>query len=245
MVARSSRSLLLLSLLISVCLIACAHTKGKKAKDPIEELRSEWSDSDFKFGDDWQVDKAATFLFRSPEYVERYYDLLPDTQAVSEEEITEEKVLAEEYLVFEVTMEYRDKGDLEGRDWKFVLEDGHDNKFKPVDVERSPITTGEEYTASYQSFSPITVERTRGGATVESVTPVFYIPEKASDWCQTFVVYFPRNNPDTGTPILSRDAEKLQLRARGKEKKGLIKTTDELTGKWKAEGLLKEVGELE
>jgi hypothetical protein len=186
--------------------------------------------------DNYQVDHFTWFLLRTPEYVETYYQLLGQKTPVSRDTIEKEMKAAEKHLVVEVNLEAHDKMDLELDKWKFRLKDDHDNEYSPIAVEASEIMQGEEYVKSYNAFQPVTVEKKRGNVTVESITPTFYIPEKGTSWLRTVVLYYPRNQKDSDTPIINENTGTIELEA--KLKRGLIGSKT-LRVKWKAGELVK------
>jgi hypothetical protein len=114
------------------------------------------------------------------------------------------------------------------------LTDDKANKYEPVRVDASPITRGEEYTASYEAFRPVTLVKKRGGTTVESITPTFYSPQEAHNWCRTYVLYFTKTQPDSDIPILNENTKKLEIEAR---LPGLLVPRARLSGEWKVEKL--------
>ena len=93
------------------------YAKKKKKKDPIEALREKWSAFDFKFNDDWQVEVSAFFILRSPEFMEEYFKILQDGEKITDEEITQQEAILDEYLVVEVSMEALKKEDLVADIW--------------------------------------------------------------------------------------------------------------------------------
>lgn len=204
--------------------------KKKKEKDPIELLRDKWGTFDWRFDDNWQVGKFVFFVLRSPEYLDEYFKLLREKQEISEEIISKEKAVLEEYLVVEVSLEAINKNDLNLDKWKFELKDKDGNKFKPIHIEATPVTKGREYIASFKAFKPITMQKKRGDVTIESSTPVFYLPDKASNWVCTCILYFPKNNPETEMPIYHKDAKELRIRAKTKAAR--------LSGTWKIDKIL-------
>jgi hypothetical protein len=206
----------------------------EESKDPIEILEGKWAAYDFQYGKDWEVAEWGWFVLRTPQFVDGYYRLLREKRDISDEQIRKEKAIVEKYLVIEASLEYRDKKFLEEGNWEFELTDDKANKYEPIRVDASPITRGEEYTASYEAFRPVTLEKKRGGATVESITPTFYSPQKAHNWCRTYVLYFPKNQPDSDIPILNENIKELEIEAK---LPGLFAPRARLTGEWKVEKL--------
>ena len=204
----------------------------KKEKDPIEALREKWSAFDFKFADDWQVEVSAFFILRSPEFMEEYFKILEEKQQITEEEITQQKTVLDEFLVVEVSMEALKKEDLAADLWKFELKDKQRNTYDPIKVESLPVAKGDEYIASFKSFQPVTVQKKEGGSTVESITPTFFVPEKGQNWVTTFILYFPKNNPETNTPIYTQNIKEWEIKANKKRVR--------LSGKWKIDKILKK-----
>jgi hypothetical protein len=132
--------------------------------------------------------------------MEEYFKILQDQQKLTEEEITKQKTILDEYLVVEVSMEALKKEDLAADIWTFELKDKSRNTYDPINVESLLGTKGDEFIASFKSFQPVTVQKKEGGSTVESITPTFFVPEKAHNWVTTFILYFPKNNPEPTCP---------------------------------------------
>jgi len=204
----------------------------KKEKDPIETLREKWSTFDFKFDDNWQVEVSAFFILRSPEFMEEYFKILAEKQQITDEEIAQQKAVLDEYLVVEVSMEALAKEDLAADIWKFELEDESSNTYDPIKVESLPVAKGDEFIASFKSFQPVTVQKKEGGSTVESITPTFFVPEKGQNWVTTFILYFPKNHPETNMPLYTQDVKELEIKASKKRVR--------LSGKWKIDKILKK-----
>ncbi len=122
-------------LLLLLVLLNLGYANKKKKKDPIEVLRNKWSTFDFKFNDKWQVEVFAFFILRSPEFIEEYLKILQDQQKITEEEITKQKTILDEYLVVEVSMEALKKEDLAADIWTFELKDKSRNTYDPINVE--------------------------------------------------------------------------------------------------------------
>lgn len=219
-------------LLISIVLINLGYAEKKKPKDPVELLRGKWGTFDWKYDDNWQVEVFAFFVLRSPEFTEEYVKILQDKKQITDDDIAREKRILEEYLIVEVSMEAMIEEDLGADVWTFELRDKSRNTYKPIKVESFPIIKGEEYTSSYKSFQPITVEKKEGERSIESMKPTFFTPDKAQDWVTSFILYFPKNNPETNKPIYHKKAKELEIRAK---KRGV-----RLGGKWKIEKILRK-----
>jgi hypothetical protein len=198
--------------------------------DPIEELQGKWAAYDFNYGSNYELKEWAWFVLRTPEYVDQYYDLLKEKEEIPEEQIRKEKAKVEDYLVIEASLEFLDRNTLEHGKWNFELKDDKDNKYTPVRIDASPVTQGKEVTTSYDALKVVTVEKKRGGVTTESITPTFYVPQEAHNWCRTYILYFPKNQPDSENPVLSKSTEELEIVARVR---GLLGSTTRLKGKWK------------
>jgi hypothetical protein len=218
--------------LVFLCFLNLSFSDKTKEKDPVEILKGKWSAFDFEYTDDWEVEIFGFFVLRTPQFMEEYYALLKERQDISDEDIAQDMALVEEFLIVEASMEALKKEKLIVDNWKFELKDKNKNKFKPIKVESSPITRGDEYIASYRAFTPFTVEKRKAGKTVEKTTPVFFVPEKASDWTCTFLLYFPITNPETEELIFHKRSKELELVAKTRG------TT--LKGKWKVEKLLEQ-----
>jgi hypothetical protein len=126
-----------------------------------------------------------------------------EKQNVSEEQITKEKAILEEYLVIEASLEFLDRNTLEHGKWTFELKDDKNNKHTPIRIDASRVTRGEEVTTSHDTLKVVTVEKQREGGTTESISPTIYVPQKTQNWCRTYVLYFPKNQPNSEIPILS------------------------------------------
>ena len=221
---------LVLGLLVVLSLVSGCAMGKKGPKDPVEELENQWSVFDFHFGDNWEIAESGWFTLRTPTFVDEYYRILQEKTEVSEEEIAKEKEIADQYLVVQASLEYLDKKYLEKGTWEFKLKDDLENTYEPLSVEASPISKGEEVTTGYESFQPVTVTKKRGDVTVESITPSFYIPKEAHNWCRTYVLYFPKNQPGSEVPILNENTEWLEIKAKNGRKN--------LSGKWKIKKIL-------
>lgn len=203
--------------------------------DPVEAHERAWSRLDFTMDANYKTDHFTWFLLRTPEYVETYYHLVGQKQAVDDKTIRTEMAAVEKYLVVEVNLETMNQKDLDLEKWKFRLYDDKGRKYKPVSVDASKIMRGEEYTRSFNAYQPVTVVKKRGNVTVESITPTFYTPNTATAWLRRLVLYFPVFQEDSTIPIVNENAGKIELEAK---LKGII-ASKTLRVKWDAGELVR------
>ena len=229
--------------LISYCLIAIfifcvnpclnAQKKDKKKKEPLDLLKDKWSQFDFHFGDNWEVERMSTFLLKSREFVEDYYDLIKETAVMDEELMQNDINLSQQYVIIEFNHQDLEKR-VYGQDWDFDLEvkdtDKNSFEFKPVKVDTTEVLKGEEIITGFKGIQPVTVEKKRGHITEERITPTFYKAEKSNLWNRTYIIYFPASYPDSDTPIYSNRTSLVRFDA---DTKGIIS----MTAKWKIKDL--------
>lgn len=141
----------------------------------------------------------------------------------------------EKHLVVEMNMEVRAKGELEESRWKFTLRDDKKNTYTPSAIETSPIAKGEEYIASFEAYRPVKLVKKSGGVPIESITPTFYRAQTAQDWVRTFVLYFPRNRPNSDVPIVNENTGHIELEAQMKGRVG----SSTFRAKWDAGELVR------
>jgi hypothetical protein len=229
--------------LLSYCLIAIiilsvntclnAQKKDKKEKDPLDLLKDKWGQFDFHFGDNWEIERMSTFILKSREFVEDYYNLMEGSAAMDEELMQNDLGLSQQYVIIEFNHQ-----DLEKRvydqDWKFDLEvrdnDKNSYQFKPVKVDTTEVQKGEEIITDFKGIQPVTVEKKRGNITQERITPTFWKAEKSNLWNRTYIIYFPAFYPDSDIPIYSDRTSLVRFDA---DTKGIIS----MTAKWKVKDL--------
>ncbi len=229
--------------LLSYCLIIvfvfCVNTcldaqkKDKKEKDPLDMLKDKWGQFDFHFGDNWEIERMSTFLLKSREFVEDYYGLMKESDAMDEELMQNDINLSQQYVIIEFNHQDLEKK-VYDQDWKFDLEvqdnDKNSYEFKPVKVDTTQVLKGEEIITDFKGFQPVTVEKKRGNITEERITPTFWKAEKSNLWNRTYIIYYPAFYPDSEIPILSNHTSLIQFDA---DTKGIIS----MTAKWKFKDL--------
>jgi hypothetical protein len=56
--------------------------------------------------------------------------------------------------------------------WQLELKDRNRNTYKPIKIEASSLSEGDEYIASYKAFTPLAVEKRKAGVThIFSIDP--------------------------------------------------------------------------
>lgn len=226
--------LTLLFLSIGFIMAGCVPEKYK-IKDPLEAHERAWSSLDLTMTKNYDVDRFGWFLLRTPEYLDQYFSLLGKKREVTPEEIEKEKGIVQKYLVVEINMETRARDELEESRWKFTLSDDAKNTYTPIAMETSPIAKGEEYIAAFEAYRPVKLVKKSGGVPIESITPTFYRAQTAQDWVRTFVLYFPRNRPNSDVPIVHENTGQIELEAQLKRRV----TSTTLRAKWDAGELVR------
>lgn len=229
----------LLSYCLFVIFILCVNTclnaqnKDKKEKDPLDLLKDKWGQFDFHFGDNWEIERMSTFILKSREFVEDYYNLMQGSAAMDEELMQNDISLSQQYVIIEFNHQDLEKK-VYGQDWSFDLEvrdnDKNSYQFKPVKVDTTEVQKGEEIITDFKGIQPVTVEKKRGNITEERITPTFWKAEKSNLWNRTYIIYFPAFYPDSDIPIYSDRTSLIRFDA---DTKGIIS----MTAKWKVNDL--------
>jgi len=210
-----------------------AQKKKKKEKEPLDMLKDQWGQFDFHFGDNWEIERMSTFLLKSKEFVNEYYELLKETAAMDEELMQNDLQLSEQYVIVEFNHQ-----DLEQKvydqEWKFDLEvkdkEKNYHKLKPIKVDTTEIQKGEEIITNFKGIQPVTVIKKQGNITKERITPTFYKAEKSNLWNRTYIIYYPATYPGSKNRIYSDRTDLIRFNA---DTKGIIS----MTGKWKFKDL--------
>jgi len=209
------------------------NAQRKNKKSPLELLKDQWGKFDFHFSDDWEVERMNTFLLKTEEFVEDYYEIIKDSMEIDEEIKKNDLNLCRQFLIIEFNHHDLEKK-VYGQDWQFDLEvqnkDKNRCKFKPVKVDTTETLKGEEMITGFHGIQPATVIKKRGQITEKKITPTFWSVEKSNLWNKTYIVYFPTNYPDSEIPILSDMTNMVQFDA---DTKGIIS----MTARWKFKDL--------